>query len=242
MASDFVIVTGFNDAYQRMGALTAKTVARYAEANGIAARLVREFSSGRPAAWEKIRIIQQLFREGWEYVCWIDADAAFLRFDENIRDEIEPGNDWQDVSLVIAESGELRPGGPTVRFSQPCSGFMVLRNTAWSREFLDDVWKRTEFLNHCWWELAAIIHLCGYHRAYDGEMQDRGKRELLALVDPTRESRSDKEISEHVGRLDGKWNQSAAVVGGDPIVRHYTGGCGAFAHRLALMERDLIVR
>lgn len=234
------MVTGYDDAYRRMGRLCEDSIRRYAERYQFPACIWRDFTSGRPAAWEKIRIIQNLFAAGWQYVCWIDADAAFVRFDEDIRDEIRPD---KDLLWVAAEVTESRSGGRSLKVVQPCSGFMVVRNSEWSTRFLADAWARTEFLNHCWWELAAFIHLCGYHRAYDNKMADQGKRELLALVDPERESRPDAEILEHLGRLHSKWNWTdQSSKGVSDIVRHYTGSNGSRARRLELMEGDLLVR
>jgi hypothetical protein len=231
------IATAYDEKYERMGRLCQDSLSRYSSATGIAAVRSALDSRGRPAAWAKIPVILSLLNRGWDYVCWIDADAMFMRFDVDIRSAFDHAKDF---SWVAAEVVEARPDAPTV--VQPCSGFMVCKNTEWTRRFLKDVWARTEFTLHCWWDLAAFIYMCGYHSAYDDRMFDRGKRELLALVDPDPHrpsSRSDAEILERVGRLDVRWNctdQSAATAAARPVVRHFTGSNGPFARRLRLME------
>ena len=241
MASELCIVTAFDEKYRDMGRLCQQSVNRYGLTHHIDTRFVREFKSGRPAAWEKIQVIYELLKEGYQHVCWIDADAAFVRFDVDIRDEIHR----KDFYLVVGEHVEPRVwtgGGGFHRADQPCTGFLIVRNCDWSNGFLADWWRRIEFLNHCWWDLAAYIQLCGIHHQYDSQMRDRGVRELLALVDARRPSRPADELAEHIGRLDAKWNctdQSAASAGLNPMVRHYTGHNGPFAKRLALMERDV---
>ena len=127
---------------------------------------------------------------------WIDADAAFVRSDVDIRHEIGD----KDLYLVIGEHVEPRPGGVVHRCDQPCTGFMLVRNCDWAEQFLREMWERREFTNHCWWELAAFINLAGVDRQYDEKMQDLGIKQLIALAEPSRNPRAAEEIAAHVGR------------------------------------------
>lgn len=242
MIHEVCIVTAYDEKYLKMARFCVDSIGRYASTHKLAScigRIGREpgLSSGRPAAWEKIPAILEVFRAGYPWVLWIDADAAFVRSDVDIRHEIGD----KDLYLVIGEHVEPRPGGVVHRCDQPCTGFMLVRNCDWAEQFLREMWERREFTNHCWWELAAFINLAGVDRQYDEKMQDLGIKQLIALAEPSRNPRAAEEIAAHVGRLDMRWNctdQSLASVALDPIVRHYTGGNGPFNTRLALADRD----
>jgi Nucleotide-diphospho-sugar transferase len=245
---EFLIVTAYDHRYLKFGKFCVDSVARYASTmpEGLSTKFfgpsgkdVNFYSAGRPPAWGKIAIIDALLSDGWEHVCWIDADAAFVRFDTDIREELTPG---KDLYICSGRRVESRPGGLVHVSEQPCTGFVIFRNSEWSRDFLRDWWQRSEFTNHCWWELAAFINLAGIDRQYDHQMQDRGVRELQALVDPNRQSRSDGEMVEHVHQLGWEWNCTDNSARGyrdlQPFVRHYTGGCGTFETRLGLAQSD----
>jgi hypothetical protein len=237
------IVTAYDEKYSKMARFCVDSIGRYASAHKLATCIGRigteaQLNSGRPPAWEKIRAILEVFRSGYAWVCWIDADAAFVRFDVDLRGELGMG---KDIYLVVGQHVETRPAGMVHQCDQPCTGFMLLRNCDWTKQFLEDMWARSEFTNHCWWELAAFIHLCGIHRQYDGQMRDLGVRQLVSMIDPARGFRSDQEIAIHVGRLHQKWNctdQGAWTQKLNPIVRHYTGSNGPFNARLALADSD----
>jgi Nucleotide-diphospho-sugar transferase len=241
MTPELCIVTAYDEKYSKMARFCVESIQRYAAGHKLASCVGRighaGLDSGRPPAWEKISAILEVFRRGYPWALWIDADAAFVRFDVDIRQEMGA----KDLYLVIGQHVEGRPNGMVHQCDQPCTGFMLVRNCAWSIQFLQDMWERTEFTNHCWWELAAFIQLAGIHLQYDGQMKDLGVRQLLDMADPARPFRQKVEIDAHIGRLHQRWNctdQSEWTRKLDPIVRHYTGSNGPFNTRLALADSD----
>lgn len=213
------LLTAFDQAYREMGEVCAATLRRYAEIHGCDVRVVRDLNTGRPPAWNKIIAIQDTLRAGYDVVFWIDTDALFVRFDAGIRDEIRDGKHLYLVSHHIF----LDPmPGMQVRLDVPNTGVMLLRNDPWTVGLLDAIWKREEFLDHRWWENAALIDMLGYGR----------------LLDRQRLNVPNEALMRHVEWLDWNWNSTPGTcVGTRPIIHHYTRS-GTYAERLEAMRRD----
>ena len=101
----------------------------------------------RPHAWSKIRLLQK-YLESYNYLMWIDADVLIMNQERTIEEYIRllPADKF---ILVGRDINNLN------------TGVIILRNCPLAHEFLKDVWNKTEYLNHEWWEQAAIIDLYG---------------------------------------------------------------------------------
>jgi len=107
--------------------------------------------SGRPPAWDKILLIQELLTR-FELVLWIDADAAVVDPSVDIAGMLGR----RDLMALVAHS---TPEGDVPIAN---CGVWLLRNHRMTRRFLDDVWAKTEYVDHKWWENAAVLDLLGY--------------------------------------------------------------------------------
>ena len=103
----------------------------------------------RPPAWAKIPLIQRLL-EGHDVVVWIDADAIILDHSRDIASELNDGA-WQ---ALVAH----RSGGDLI----PNTGVWVLRRAGRTHDFLEAVWNSVNFIDHDWWENAAVMDLLGF--------------------------------------------------------------------------------
>lgn len=91
--------------------------------------------TNRPPAWSKIKAVQHLLEEEQcDWVMWTDADTVIMNSDKKIEDFL-PADPTKDL-LVGSDKG----GG----FN---SGVFVLRNSAWSKRFLDQWWNMKSFVN-----------------------------------------------------------------------------------------------
>lgn len=150
---------------------------------------------------------------------WVDADALFMRFSPDIRTEIIDG---KDLLLVNHEVRRPLQPGATLCLDVPNTGVMLLRNTDWTRSFLDAVWEKTDLIDHRFWENAAVHALMGYH----------------FLVDSAERNDPDGDVMAKIGFLDRAWNSVPGTCeSADPIIRHYAGQ----DNRLARMQDDLKV-
>jgi hypothetical protein len=82
--------------------------------------------------WIKIDVIKT-YLPIFDYVVWIDADAVFFNQEIKIEDLIEDGIDLVIPKLEIDKlSGNV--------WTHTTTGFMVWKNTDWSRKILDELW------------------------------------------------------------------------------------------------------
>jgi hypothetical protein len=214
------LTTAFDAGYAAMGAVCEESLAAYAAAQGLELKVVRGVVPDRPPAWTKIRVIADLFMDGCDFVLWVDTDAVIVRHDIDIRGEIEDG---KDLYLAAHKLDVFPMPGMMVRLDVPNTGVMLLRNCDWTRAFLEDVWSRTDYLRHRWWENAAVIEILGYHR----------------LLDRVKINEPDPAVMAHVKWLDWNWNSMPGACEGErPIIRHHT-RAASYDERVAGMRRDL---
>ncbi len=104
----------------------------------------------RPPAWGKIELIRKLLAV-YDLVLWRDADAIFVNTSGgDIAEEIE--------SKKLIYLVQHRIAGEKI----PNTGVLMLLKSSISLKLLDDIWKSTQFIEHPWWENAALIYLLGY--------------------------------------------------------------------------------
>jgi hypothetical protein len=172
--------------------LASITFRRYAKRHGYVLALHDEVIDGsRPPAWSKVALIRSLL-DKHELVLWLDADIVIVRSDRDIADEL-PGDRF--MAMV-----EHTVGGKV----NPNTGVMAIRSGDEARRFFDAVWQKTEYLNHRWWEQAAVMDLLGY----DPETGER-----------VRES----EWHDRVHWLGKEWNSIRDDPAPQPRIRHWPG-------------------
>lgn len=173
--------------------LSGRSFERYAERHGYDLELRRELPAPeRPPSWSRIPLILDLF-ERYELVVWIDADAAVVDHGTDIADEL-PARAL--LGMVAHEVDGQRI---------PNCGVWVLRRHRRVARFLEAVWRQTEFLEHRWWENAAVLHLLGYE------------------VDPAVELRRPARLLRRVHFLDPSWNSMELHPSPHPRINHYPG-------------------
>lgn len=204
MAARLVLTTAYDDAFAPMGDLSARAIRLYADAHGYDVRIERDRLSDRPPPWNKVLLLHRLMAEGYDWVIWIDADALIVRQDVAIADCLP---DTADLALANHKQVSITMPGVRVELDVPNTGVMFVRNSDWSRAYWTRIWEMTQYLEHAWWENAAVIDTLGYRY----------------LLDRTQRNAPDPETLAHVHWLDWNWNSvPGECEGPDPIVRHYT--------------------
>ncbi|WP_269716403.1 putative nucleotide-diphospho-sugar transferase [Caulobacter sp. NIBR2454] len=170
---------------------------------------------GRPPAWMKVKVILDELRRGkHEFIMWIDADACFVRGDRDILDLVQQDKDLYLVRQYVRIS-MVRPGGLFLFAERPNTGVMLIRNCAWSLELFEEIWDRTQYIGHYWWEQAAFMDLIGYHyEITGGRCENAFNEERLARIE----------------WISGEWNAIPTLVAGqpdamraNPIIIHFAG-------------------
>jgi galactosyl transferase GMA12/MNN10 family len=133
-------------------ALSGPTFAAYADRHGYDLRLYAATPAPeRPESWGRIRVFQELLDE-YDEVLWIDADAAIVDDSRDIADELEPDDLMGMVAHVTPEGDDPIPN----------CGVWLLRRDPEVLEFLDVVWGSVRYIDHKWWENAAVLVALGY--------------------------------------------------------------------------------
>jgi hypothetical protein len=194
-------------AHEELLDLSGATFALFADRHGYDLDLRRELlTDERPASWSRILLFQELFRS-YDVVLWIDADAAIVDPTLDIADELGRG----DLMGMVAHTYD----GQVI----PNCGVWVLRNHRATRRFLDAVWSHTEYLEHEWWENAAVLDELGYS--------------VTPRVEVTRRAR----MRARVRHLDRAWNSILADPVARPRINHYPGRSREY--RLEHLAADL---
>jgi hypothetical protein len=173
--------------------VTGPALERYADAHGYELLVQRErLARGRPAAWDKVVLLHALLAER-DLVVWIDCDALVLDGAPDIADALEADS---FLHLVEHRSAHGRI---------PNTGVLALRSGERATQFLDRVWEQRRFVEHRWWENAAVNHLLGYRHVL-------GSRRLM----PSQWRRG-------IGFLDRKWNSIPDDPSPQPHIVHFPG-------------------
>ncbi len=207
MTSSFVLCTHYDSGMTAMGDMSAATLRDWAARHGHRAEIRAEPAvPGRPPAWTKIRLMADILDSGAEGVMWVDADCLVV---DPTPDPLAALGEAPEADLRIAyHHYYVRPQpGILVRFEMPNTGVVILRNSSWSRAFLQRVWDNTAWLEHEWWENAAVMDLMGYH----------------TLLDSGRANTPDPTVMARIAWLDLSWNARPDMDPSPrPVINHYT--------------------
>ncbi len=213
MTADILCLTGCDDRFGPLADLSLRSLRHYCQRYDLRLTFQPLRPSARPTSWSKIPLIQEAFRHGTEFVWWVDADTVVTDPSRSIRDVIKPG---KDLYLVKHDDG---------RRASPNGGIMLLRNSPWTVGFLQRVWDLEVYIDHIWWETAALTHLLSPESFAEAGIPDDRQRINDAPVE----------------WLGNEWNSIPFVKDGryassHPVIVHYASL--PLKYRLAAMRRD----
>jgi hypothetical protein len=184
--------------YADLLAVSSITFEAYAARHGYDLRLETEVvAPERPPAWSKIALVRELL-DGYDEVLWIDADAIFLDISKDIAELVRPGKDLYLVEHLYEQDDSWRSAN---------TGVFLVRSTRWARRFLDRVWAAEQYVDHAWWENAAVLDLLGY--------------ELPPDLTPPRKLRATR-FDARVELIGLEWNSTAGKsLVARPRIRHH---------------------
>lgn len=195
--------------YAALLAITSPTFRGFAERHGY--DLILRTSAAtevRPVPWAKVPLILELL-DAYDVVLWIDADAIVVDESQDIAGEIRPGR-WMYLARSTTPEGLV-----------PNTGVWMFTRCAESQAFLRAVDGHTAFINHAWWENAAVIDLLGYQ------------------FDPVRPG-VENEYTSGVTYLDGSWNSTVVDPAPRPRIKHYAGLPYSVRHESLLADSNAL--
>jgi hypothetical protein len=101
----------------------------------------------RPASWYKVPALLAAL-DRYDEALWLDADIVICDLSRDLADEVPP-TAWQALVRHHTPDGEVPNGG--VWYVRP-----AIKPT------LRAIWAHDSYLNHGWWEQAALLDLLGY--------------------------------------------------------------------------------
>lgn len=195
--------------HEAMLDLSGATFEIYGDRHGYDLDLRRELLvPERAPSWSKIPLFLELL-ERYDLVLWIDSDAAIVDPSVDIAEELGR----RDLMGLVAHQYD----GQVV----PNCGVWILRRHRAVERFLRAVWDRVEYVEHPWWENAAVLDALGYQ------------------VDPRVEVVRRSRMRERTRFIDRSWNSIAIDEAPRPRINHYPGRSQEF--RLAHLATDLEV-
>lgn len=109
--------------------------------------------------WDKLKVIQKNINN-YDWLSWIDADAAITNFDIKIEDYIDPNYDIIISRQIV--NGDLLN-----------TGVFLIKNSKWTNNFLEKWYSQEQFAYIPYHEQSAFIHL------YDTEEDTRKHTKVI---------------------------------------------------------------
>jgi hypothetical protein len=143
-----IILTGYSgNLYKKMSQMTFPRIESYAKRYNADCKLIKFKNGNRPISWQKIPIIKKYLKK-YDIVLWIDIDVVIIYEEENIFDNVENNKIQCIVNHHILD------------YLVPNAGVWIL--TKKMLPYLEIMWDNDKFLNHGWWEQAALMELMGF--------------------------------------------------------------------------------
>ncbi|MFQ3565827.1 MAG: putative nucleotide-diphospho-sugar transferase [Aggregatilineales bacterium] len=176
------ITTAFDENYAPLGDLCVRSLHKYASAFGHDVHVERMSEAdlgGLDPVWARIPIVLKLFDRGYDFVVWTDCDTLFVRTDRDIAAEI-----FDDKHLYLIRQSVQRVEMPGVICleDKTNSGFFLIRNCDWSREFLTRWYAlRDQFVAKPR-DNGALYRLLGYHHLLNPNDKNQPNDDVLRYV------------------------------------------------------------
>lgn len=101
----------------------------------------------REIGWRKIDIFRDKLKSGyWDYIFYCETDCLITNFNKKIEDIIDDNYD-----ITIAKNS-ISSGWTGIN-----CGNILIKNSEWSKQFLDNLELKKEFWHHEWAEQQALI-------------------------------------------------------------------------------------
>jgi hypothetical protein len=102
-------------------------------------------------AWNKIPLIREAFKKGYEYAIWIDHDCVIVNFQEDLRKAF----DEPDAEIMMCVHPGFPQAGLLAHFN---AGVLMARNTERTQKFFDLVWEN-RYSGPPWFEQDVMNRL-----------------------------------------------------------------------------------
>ena len=167
------IVTSHDDNYKDIGNITTKSMHKYADKFNLNFEFLDMPDSGRVQTWNKIlQIKNEILKRENDYIMWVDADAFFPNDAKNILSVIDNKYEIYLSSHYCSVFKGSNYKNTILTTNRINCGVMIFKVSNFCLEFLEKVWSKKEYINHFWYEQAAIMDLVGLKADITGNLND----------------------------------------------------------------------
>jgi galactosyl transferase GMA12/MNN10 family len=137
-----VISAAVGDTYKKIVQLGTYNKLEYCFKHGYDFLLAQEnLDKNRHVYWTKILLtLKALDNRENDYVVWVDADTLIMNLNTKIEDLVKDGSDF----YIAKDLNGIN------------SGVYIIKNTPWAKDFMNNVYARTDCLSHLLPEQTAI--------------------------------------------------------------------------------------
>ena len=137
-------ITGYTENYQGLTDISLPVLKQYCLKNNYQCSIYQIPKNYlRPYSWFKIDKLIEASKSNTGYSFWTDSDSIIVNYNYQIEQLIRPNK----FLYVAKDMHDIN------------CGVLMIKNNEFMTNFLQQVWEQTQFINHVWWEQAAIIEL-----------------------------------------------------------------------------------
>lgn len=165
-AADIAVVTlAAGTEYNKAVTTSIENKKQYCQKHGYDFICVTEsLDTTRPIPWSKVKLLLNVLSSGkYKWVFWTDADSLIMNDSIRLEELIDENydfivcGDYHAVDPIELDVAIWKKEAPHVLNIN--TGEFFLRASTWSVAFLEECYKRDEFIYHSWWEQAAITDI-----------------------------------------------------------------------------------
>jgi glycosyl transferase family (putative galactosyltransferase) len=105
----------------------------------------------RPSAWAKVCLLYYALEHDYHHIMWLDGDALITNVEVKLGNFIETLQQTEKSILITKDQNIIN------------TGIFFLRGGWKSKILLNLVWCNRFYINHGWWEQAALMDLMRRH-------------------------------------------------------------------------------
>lgn len=146
--------------------LTRANNLKYAERNQYRFKsYLDRIDMSRPASWSKLPALIENFSQN-EWLMWIDADAMIMNHTIKIESIID-----NDYDLILSDDSN----------GINC-GVFLCKTTYFMLEIFNKIYSKIEFINHPWWEQAALMDELEINKELKSRTKIIGKKQINCYI------------------------------------------------------------
>ena len=167
------IITSYDANFKKIGDITFKSISQYSKKFNLRFENLKMPSTGRPLSWNKIKLLQEEIKKGEnEFIMWIDADAFFHKDAKNILHELDSNHEIFLVNHYCSVHKGSKFKNTILTINRINCGMMIFKVSQFNLDFLEKVWNEEKYINHVWWEQAAIMDIIGLKAEITNNLND----------------------------------------------------------------------